>query len=82
MIARRLALLGGAAWLLTACGRKGAIKKPDDSYTYPLTYPAPETVVPGYQGDVQPAPGPATLEQPNRPGFEDPDDALSIENDE
>ncbi len=80
MIARRLALLGGAAWLLTACGRKGPIKKPDETYTYPLTYPAPETVVPGYEGPAESAPGPATLQQPVRPGFEDPDDALSIEN--
>ncbi|MEQ8651815.1 MAG: lipoprotein [Kiloniellales bacterium] len=80
MIDRRLALLGGAALLLAACGRKGPIKKPDDSYIWPRTYPAPATVVPGYQGDVQPAPGPATLEQPIEPGFEDPDDALSIEN--
>ncbi len=76
MIGRRLALLGGTAWLLAACGRKGAIGKPDESYTYPH----PKTVVPNFKGKVQPAPGPATLEQPVVPGFEDPDDALSVEN--
>ncbi len=83
MIVRRLVLLGGAAALLAACGRKSTIIPPKaeaERYTYPQTYPAPETVVPNYSGDVQPAPGASTLEQPVVPGFEDPDDALSIEN--
>ncbi|MEO1194135.1 MAG: lipoprotein [Pseudomonadota bacterium] len=73
-------LLGSAALALAACGVKGPISGPEGR-TFPQTYPAPSTVVPNYQGGaVEPAPGPASLEQPIEPGFEDPEDALSIEN--
>ncbi|GAB5470093.1 MAG: hypothetical protein Kilf2KO_31230 [Rhodospirillales bacterium] len=80
----RVGLLAGTALLLAACGRKGPISAPDgreELYTHPRTYPNPATVVPNYQGGtVEEAPGPATLEQPSDPGFEDVDDDLSIEN--
>lgn len=86
MIARRgllrLALLGGAALLPAACGRKGPIGVPEgqeEVYTYPRTYPDPATVVPDYKGPDEQAPGEAPIDQPPR-DFEDVDEELSIDN--
>ncbi len=82
MITRRLALLGAAALLPAACGRKGPIETPkgqEDRYIYPRTYPNPGTVVPGAQEAI-PAPGPADIEGPTDEGFEDVDEELSIDN--
>lgn len=79
----RLTLLGAAAVLLASCGRKGSILPPEgeaEKYTYPQTYPDPNTVVPNYDGNVEPAPGETEVEPPAEPGFRDPEDELNIEN--
>ena len=60
-------MLAAAALILAAplgaCGKKGSLKVPEgqeSQYTYPLTYPAPETVVPP-PGEEEANAGPSFL---------------------
>lgn len=45
-----LILASCLALALAACGKRGSVYPPEgqeEAYTYPSTYPAPETLVPG-----------------------------------
>ena len=45
-----LILASSLALALAACGKRGDVYPPEDqeeAYTYPSTYPAPDTLVPG-----------------------------------
>lgn len=60
-------LLIALSLALSGCGRKGALRPPDDeksAYTYPQAYPEPESVLPVI-------PGPAG--EPREDSTEEPD---------